>query len=136
MWGFSPVNRREVERLANDGSRYVWPSRVSTHIDTNRVKRSALSPLVFRQSIGVLLTIGGHFPRMTGKTDSHGRSFTTNCQRQRNSEPVSVRFDSMAEHVKRAERNNTLLKRKNSHFFPSLKATISALNRLRELRQR
>src|SRR5207302_4502075 len=76
MWGFSPVNKRS-QRLANDGSRYIWPSRVSTQIDKNRVKRSARSGLVFRQSMGVLLSIGGQFPTFEGKTDSHGRSFTT-----------------------------------------------------------
>jgi hypothetical protein len=34
------VNKRS-QRLAHDGSRYVWPSRVSTQIDKNRMKRSA-----------------------------------------------------------------------------------------------
>jgi len=58
MWGFSPVNKRS-QRLAHDGSRYVWPSRVSTQIDTNRVKRSARSALFFRQSMGAISHVGG-----------------------------------------------------------------------------
>ena len=74
MWGFSPVNKRS-QRLAHDGSRYVWPSRVSTQIDKNRVKRSA--PEAGFQAInGGAAHHWGQFPTFEGKTDSHGRSFT------------------------------------------------------------
>jgi hypothetical protein len=71
MWGFSPVNKRS-QRLANDGSRTKGPRLPTIHIDKNRVKRSARSALVFRQSMGVLLTSGGNFARLRAKLTHMG----------------------------------------------------------------
>jgi hypothetical protein len=66
MWGVSPVNKRS-QRLADDGSCAKGTRLPTTPIDKNRVKRSARSALVFRQSMGVLLNIEGNFPRLRAK---------------------------------------------------------------------
>jgi hypothetical protein len=75
MWGFSPVNKRS-QRLANDGSRTKDPRLPTTQIDKNRVKRSA-PEAGFQAVNGGSAHHWGQFPTFEGKTDSHGRSFTS-----------------------------------------------------------
>ncbi len=55
-------------------------STVTTQIDKNRVKRSA-PEAGFQAVNGGSAHHWGQFPTFEGKTDSHGRSFTTTCSK-------------------------------------------------------